>query len=288
MFCGIHQQDRRIEYATPTPQAEETGADSEGVETTEGGDMKLEIQEWAEKPNHKKPKIIGICPARGGSTRLPDKNMRMFAGRPLVAWTTVQAMNSLALDEFWVTTDEDRIEECAGRLGAKVFRREKENDDAPGWVPIIQLLEKVAEPDDIVVVLYSTSPLRKPSDIDDAVRKYLFSPDHANKYLMSVVRIHEDFRWKVLNDDNCIPLPSSENENCRLDGAIGVCTRAMYEELIRTEGDVYYIPYFVEPWQAQDINTGDELRFAELLFYDNILSDGLNPYEVYRKGGLKL
>jgi CMP-N-acetylneuraminic acid synthetase len=250
--------------------------------------MKLEINEWVDPPDHGKHKIIGISPARGGSTRLPDKNMRMFAGRPLIAWTTVQAVNSLAIDEFWVTTDDDRIAECAGKLGAHIYRREHEGDDVPGWSPMIQIIKGVADPDDIIVTLYATSPLRRPQDIDDAVRKYLASPDHKDKYLFSVVNIHEDFRWKIINDDLAVPLPASEGNNCRLDGMIGICTAAFYEPFIKSQGDVYYIPYFIEEWQAQDINTADQLRFCELLFYDKILAEGLNPYEVYRKGGIKI
>lgn len=252
--------------------------------------MKLEIGEWEKADEHGKPRIIVVIPARGGSARLPDKNMRMFAGRPLVAWSVIQAVNSLTVDEVWVSSDSDRILDCAEKHGAKSFLRpDVEDDDAPGYVPMLQLIQKIAKPDDVFVGMLPTSPLRKPDDIDKAVKKWFDSPEHGDKMLMTVARIHEDFRLKLVNDDYVIPLPPSENNNCRFDGSLHISTRATYEHDMEVHGEnVYFIPYLIEEWQALDINTANQLRFAEMIFYDRILSEGLNPYEVYRKGGLKL
>ncbi|MDD5547144.1 MAG: hypothetical protein PHO67_08340 [Candidatus Omnitrophica bacterium] len=251
--------------------------------------MKTDYGDFNVPPDHYKPKIVCIIPARGGSTRLPDKNMRMFAGRPLVAWTIIQALCSHALDEVWVSSDSERILEVASKLGAKTYKRElPENDDSPGYVPMLELIRKIAGPRDVFVGLMVTSPLRQVFDIDRAVAKWFASPDRENKICQAMAKIHEDFRFKMMNDDYAIPLPATENDNLKVDGSIHVSTRALYEEQIEKEGDVYFIPYLLEYWQTLDINTADQLRFAEMVFYDRILTDNLNPYAVYKKGGLKV
>lgn len=249
----------------------------------------LELREFIKKPNHRKPKIIGICPARGGSTRLPNKNMRIFAGRPLVAWTVIQGVNALSLDEMWVTSDSQEILDCAQQYGAKPFKRkERESDDAPGWVPYLEILEQIAVPDDVFVGMFATNPIRRVFDIDEAVKKWCASPGREDKFLVSVERIHEDYRWQVMNDDLAVPAPASENDMCRYNAMIQVCTRAYYERITRDQEDAYYIPYFTDHWCGFDTDDVDQLRLAELVFYDQILRDNLNPYAEYRKGGLKL
>jgi CMP-N,N'-diacetyllegionaminic acid synthase len=249
----------------------------------------LQIKEFIKPADHSKPKVIGICPARGGSTRLPNKNMRIFAGRPLIAWTVIQAVNSMSLDEMWVTSDSQEILDCAEKHGARPFlRREHGDDDTPGWVPYLEILKEIARPNDVFVGMFAINPLRRIDDIDNAVKKYFASPGHEEKFLVSVERIHEDFRWQVMNDDYAVPLPPSENELCRYNATLQVCTAGYYDRITREAEDAYYIPYFIEEWGGIDCDSQDQLRLAELVFYDKILRDGLNPYEVYKRGGLKL
>ncbi|MDD5391089.1 MAG: acylneuraminate cytidylyltransferase family protein [Gallionellaceae bacterium] len=243
----------------------------------------------AEHDSHLRPRVIAVIPARGGSTRLPDKNMRLFCGRPLVAWTILAAVNALTVDEVWVTSDSQRILDLAEALGAKPYLRpEVEDDDAPGYVPMLHLIGKVMRPEDVLVGLMATSPLRRPGDVDLAVKKYFASPGRETKILQTFVPIHEDYRWRFLNDDCAMVLPPDENNNCRFDGSIHISTRKHYEDQIAAKGETYWIPYLLETWQGFDVNTVDQLGFAELVFYKYILGEGLNPYEVYRKGGLKV
>ena len=220
----------------------------------------------AEHDSHFRPRVVCVIPARGGSTRLPDKNMRMFCGRPLVAWTILAALNALTVDEVWVTSDSQRILDLTYALAAKGYLR----------------------PEDVLVGLMATSPLRRPEDVDLAVKKYFASPERETKILQSFVPIHEDFRWRLLNDECATVLPPNENDNCRFDGSMHISTRQLYEEQIAAKGETYWIPYLLEPWQGHDVNTIEQLGFAELVFYHYILNDGLNPYEVYRKGGLRI
>ena len=64
-----------------------------------------------------------IIPARGGSKRLPKKNVRPFCGLPLVAWSIIQAKSSHLVDQVYLTTDDDEIAEIGAAYGAEIIRR---------------------------------------------------------------------------------------------------------------------------------------------------------------------
>ncbi len=118
-------------------------------------------------------RILGIIPARGGSKGLPRKNIRMLAGKPLIAWTIESALASDALTRVIVSSEDREILETARQWGADVpFVRPAElaQDATPGVAPVAHALETLPETYDFVVLLQPTSPLREPGDIDAAVR----------------------------------------------------------------------------------------------------------------------
>lgn len=118
--------------------------------------------------------IATIC-ARGGSKGLPGKNLRPFAGRPLVAHSIAQALACPGIDGVYVSTDDDAIAQAALAAGAQVpVRRPAElaTDDAPKLPAIEHLvahLEAQGEAIATVVDLQPTSPLRSVADIAGAL-----------------------------------------------------------------------------------------------------------------------
>ncbi len=250
--------------------------------------MKFEASVKAEHDSHYKPRVVVIIPARGGSTRLPDKNMRMFCGRPLVGWTILAAQSSLTVDEVWVSSDSERILQLASDMGVKTYRREEiENDDAPGYVPVLRLAGEVMDERDVLVSAMATSPLRKPDDIDGVVARWFGLKDRETKFVATFVPIHEDFRCKMVGDDYVQFCAPDENHNVRYDGSCHASTLAEYRRNIAGQGEgMYYHPFLLDPWQGFDINTADQLELAELVFYTYVLRNSTNPYEVYRRGGL--
>lgn len=73
---------------------------------------------------------LAIIPARGGSKRIPRKNIKSFLGKPIIAYSIETALNSNLFDEVMVSTDDDEIAEVAIQYGAKVpFLRSKKNSD---------------------------------------------------------------------------------------------------------------------------------------------------------------
>jgi CMP-N,N'-diacetyllegionaminic acid synthase len=114
--------------------------------------------------------ILGIIPARGGSKRLPGKNTRPLAGKPMIEWTIDAAKAAVSIDHFVVCTEDANISMAAEAAGAESFRRPPEmaQDDSSIYDTIFHVLDayRVA---DWVVLLQPTSPLRTAEDIDRAV-----------------------------------------------------------------------------------------------------------------------
>lgn len=121
----------------------------------------------------KDARILGIIPARGGSKGLPRKNIRILAGKPLIAWTIEAALASTVIDRVIVSSEDQEILQTARQWGADVpFVRPAELalDTTPGVAPVVHALETLPEEYDFVVLLQPTSPLRESGDIDAAVR----------------------------------------------------------------------------------------------------------------------
>lgn len=126
--------------------------------------------------------ILGLIPARGGSKSIPHKNIAPLAGKPLLAYTCLAALESRSLSRVLLNTDDPEIAE-AGRLwGVEApFLRPADlaQDDTP-IVPVIQhTLDWLGREQgffpDVVVLLQPTSPLRRAEHIDEAVALLLSS-----------------------------------------------------------------------------------------------------------------
>ncbi len=121
--------------------------------------------------------LLAVIPARAGSKRLAGKNLLPLAGKPLIAWTIDAARNSRLVTRTVVSTEDERIAECARQHGAEipVMRpASMARDDSSGMDPILHMIEWLDRHEhyrpDTVIVLQPTSPLRTAEDIDAAMR----------------------------------------------------------------------------------------------------------------------
>ncbi|HIP20811.1 MAG TPA: pseudaminic acid cytidylyltransferase [Sulfurimonas sp.] len=109
--------------------------------------------------------VVAIIPARGGSKRIPRKNIKDFYGKPLIAYSIEVALKSKLFDKVIVSTDDEEIATIAKKYGAKVpFLRPKElSDDFTGTQDVInhalEYLKKNNEAYDYVCTIYATAPL---------------------------------------------------------------------------------------------------------------------------------
>ena len=120
-------------------------------------------------------KRIAIIPARGGSTRLPRKNIMSLCGRPLIGWTIKAAVDSCLFEKVLVSTDDQEIAAIARDCGAQVpFLRDLYADNySPSSLATISTLEQAEafweERFEIVAQLLPTCPLRTADDISQAI-----------------------------------------------------------------------------------------------------------------------
>ena len=121
--------------------------------------------------NSKIKKCIAIIPARGGSKRLPNKNILDLGGKPLIAWSIEAALNSNFIDKVVVTTDCEKIAEISRKYGAEVpfIRPDHLSTDTASSNDVINhVLAHYENQFDSFLLLQPTSPLRNESDIQNA------------------------------------------------------------------------------------------------------------------------
>lgn len=115
---------------------------------------------------------LAVIPARGGSKRIPRKNIKHFCGKPMIAWSIEAADRAGCFDEIIVSTDDAEIAEVARAHGAEVpFMRPSElSDDYTGTIPVIahaiEWMNRNAGSVSIACCLYATAPFLRAEDIN--------------------------------------------------------------------------------------------------------------------------
>jgi len=118
-------------------------------------------------------KILGIIPARGGSKTVPRKNIKILAGKPLIACTIEEAHESQYIDRLILSSEDAEIIKVAQAWGCEVpFVRPAElaRDETPGIAPVLHAIHAIEEQYEYIVLLQPTSPLRTADDIDACIR----------------------------------------------------------------------------------------------------------------------
>lgn len=122
--------------------------------------------------------ILCVIPARGGSKRLPGKNIKPFLGRPLISYAIEAAKGSKYVDRIVVTTDDDAIAGVARECGAEVVVRPAEmaTDEAPilqAYQHAVQEAEKLGTQYELLVLVQPTVPGVLAADVDATIEKIL-------------------------------------------------------------------------------------------------------------------
>ncbi len=110
-------------------------------------------------------RVLGLIPARGGSKRLPGKNMRMFHGTPLIQKTIDEAKKSIFINSLYVSSDDPEILSFASQHCGVIKRPEKLATDDASMADVVTHAIGLHPRCDYVVVLQPTSPLRTVEDI---------------------------------------------------------------------------------------------------------------------------
>ena len=222
-------------------------------------------------------KNIAIIPARSGSKGLPNKNIKLLHGKPLLAYTIEAALQSGCFTEVMVSTDSERYAEIARTYGANVpfLRSEKmSSDTASSWDMVEEVLDnyKALNKDfDSFCLLQPTSPLRKNEDISKAydlfVEKKAFAvvsvceADHSPTLF---AKLAEDGNLGGFSKCNVPKRRQDEGNYYRINGAIYIARLPDFKQdrsLYRKESYGYIMP----SERSVDIDTEFDFRFAEFL-----------------------
>lgn len=220
-------------------------------------------------------KVLALIPARGGSKRLPRKNVAILAGKPLIAWTIEAANKSKYIDTVVVSTDDNEIAEVSECYGAQIpFRRPEElaSDAATSNDVILHALQTLEEEFDLIVLLQPTSPLRNETHIDESL-DVLLSKD--GEGVISVAPCDHSPLWaNILPETGDMKgfLRSYENVRSqdlekfyRLNGAI----YAFHVDSILDEKGISYsenvYSYIMPSEFSVDIDTELDFKIAEVL-----------------------
>jgi CMP-N,N'-diacetyllegionaminic acid synthase len=147
-------------------------------------------------------RTLAVIAARGGSKGIPRKNLVDLCGKPLLAWTIVQARAAKGIDVVAVSSDSDEILDVSQQHGAVAVRRPDELsiDTAPSesaWRHVLDTLDPAHGPFTRMVALQATSPIREPSDLEKAIEQY---ERERLDSLLSVCEIEDFFNWRIGSD----------------------------------------------------------------------------------------
>ena len=218
--------------------------------------------------------VVAIIPARGGSTRIPRKNAKVFNGRPIIAWP-LEACRALdAISHRVVSTDDEELARIARDSGATtvIDRPAELATDMAGTAPVIKhAIDEVGVDDDtLVMCLYPTATLT-PRLVSEALE---LAREHPDKFVVSVGRHrspHERSLQRLEGDLMSISSPNhlltrtQDLPQRYFDAGKLYVARASVWKARETMMEKPFVPFYLPDWAAVDIDEPDDWAVAEAL-----------------------
>ncbi len=224
---------------------------------------------------YKGKSFFALIPARGGSKRLPKKNLLELGGKPLLAWTIEAGLKSHYIDAVCVSSDDDAILTLAEGYGIDTIRRPEclAGDTIDTFDVVAHALEQSAMQYDYIVLLQPTSPLREAHHVDAAIEQL---HRHGADAVVSVCEMEHSPLWS-----NTLP----ENDSMegflderfshrrsqelptyyRLNGAIYICNTVQLLQQKRFLIARNIVAYRMPRKVSVDIDEALDFQFAEFL-----------------------
>ena len=182
--------------------------------------------------------LLGLIPARGGSKRIPRKNVRPLCGKPLLQWSIDVALAAPSVDRVVVSTDDPEIAEIARAGGAEIpFLRPADlaSDNASGIAPVLHALQQLPDVCD-VLLLQPTSPFRQVKDVEAIVDLHR-QAGHDAVVSVTPSSKHPAWMYNLSRTQLLEPLMPSPNVPCRqqlppaylLNGSLYLASRSLLE-----------------------------------------------------------
>jgi N-acylneuraminate cytidylyltransferase len=213
-----------------------------------------------------------LIPARGGSKRIPRKNLIDFCGKPLIVWSIEQALAAKGIDKAYVSSEDAEILGVANLHGAEMVVRPAElaQDNSTLEQVIEHFLKEV--PTDILVVLQPTSPLRLLGDIDRAIEYF------RKTKLTSLFSSHIETDL-FLSDSNLMNITFEVKSDYRQvkdhyiveNGSYYIFTQLNKGFFYRNRYSGYLGYYPMQKWQSYEIDEPEDVRVCEALMKEFII-----------------
>jgi pseudaminic acid cytidylyltransferase len=221
---------------------------------------------------------VAIIPARGGSKRIPGKNIKNFAGKPIITYSIDTARKCRIFDRIIVSTDCDRVAEVSQRAGAEVpFVRPSElSDDHTPTAPVLEHALRWLESEGCRVkylcCIYPTAPFVRSEDL---IKGYKLLIENNVSSVFSVTKFEFTiFRGLKINDEGFIEMFWPEHELTRSQDLPQAYHDAGQFYWLQTEKFMdtkklfseRALPVIIPRYLAQDIDTLEDWETAEILF----------------------
>jgi len=221
-------------------------------------------------------KAICIIPARGGSKRIPKKNIKDFFGKPLIAYSIQTALESNVFTKIVVSTDDNNIAKIAQQYGADVIKRPDElSDDFTGTQDVIdhaiEYLQNQGEKFDFVCTLYATAPLLQKEYLIQGFEK-LKNSNTINTFSATSMPFPIQRTFK-LNDDGRCEMFTPEHYMSRsqdLEEAYQDAGQFYWTKINHKSDEIMFgkhsIPIILPRHLVQDIDTLEDWRRTEYMY----------------------
>ena len=220
---------------------------------------------------------IALIPARGGSKRIPRKNIRLFRGRPMIAWSITAAQASGCFDQILVSTDDEEIGAVAAQYGAEVpfMRPAHLADDHSTTQAVVlhalQWCDRQGLSVDAACCLYATAPFVQPGDLAEAARLLEQAPPHSFVFtatsfafpIQRAIRIDASGHSRMFQPDHFNTRSQDLEESYHDAGQFYWARPAAWATSANLFNDGR--PLLLPRWRVQDIDTEEDWLRAELL-----------------------
>jgi len=224
------------------------------------------------------PERMVVIPARGGSKRIPQKNIRPFFSQPLIGWSIAAARESGLFDVVQVSTDDETVAKTARDLGAEVpfFRPKELGGDFTGTDVVLlhwlQWLEDQGRLPKYLCCVYPTAPFLTGAVIQGAYE--VLCRHKAHSVLIASTPTMTPWRALKCEADGRVAYQWPEHYSTRSQDFPDTCQDANQCYWLNVKSylkdprliNKNTFPYFIPCWDAQDINTMEDWEMAERLF----------------------
>ena len=222
-------------------------------------------------------KVVAVIPARGGSKRIPRKNIKDFYGKPLIAYSIEVALNSKLFDKVVVSTDDEEIASIAKDYGADVpfIRPKKLSDDFTGTGDVVNhalaYLQEQGEVFDYACTIYATAPLLQKEYLIEGFEK-LKNSDAVNAFSVTSMPFPIQRTFKIDKNNRC-DMFTPEHYMTRsqdLEEAYQDAGQFYWTKLNKSSSEIMFgkdsIAVVLPRHLVQDIDTLEDWKRAEIMY----------------------